>query len=130
MTTWAGVGTNFSIPISAALVDFSNWQASVLLPDEGTYLMTVTAHVIGDGTASETEFVTLYLWNASNNSNVTGAQSSIAGYRPNTVKEHVLSCLVTTDGPNKTVELRAVAQTASRYSVVAQQTTLVWVRVA
>lgn len=125
---FAAVGTDYNLQIAYAAVDFVNSSARVLLPDPGTYLITVTANLIGLTGVVTSDEVFFRLRNNTTTATLDGSEqatSRIADAELRTVSFQVIH---TISGSNEQVTLQGKCTTVDKVAVVALRTTMTYVR--
>jgi hypothetical protein len=123
-------GTNYDTQVAYAAVDFTSSVPEVLLPAEGSYLITAVVGVIGLATVAATDKVTLKLRNTSGTPvDVTGSEKGISNIIVGEEKQVILNSIAETTAPNQTVALFGKATTSDKIAVVANATTLTFVRI-
>ena len=123
-------GTDYDLQVAYAAVDFSSTTPQVVLSAQGKYLVTVVAGVLGLASVATTDKVTLKLRNTSNSGDIAGSEMGITNLVLDQESQVVITAIVTTDGANQTIALFGKATTANRISVVADATTITYVRLS
>ncbi len=126
---FAGVGTDYALPVTYSQVDFVNSQPLVLLPAAGIYLVTATVGVIGNTGIVSGDSVSLKLYNTSVAADVDGSTQEISNLIDGQLASVSITVRVQTDSPSQTVALFGKCGTANKASVRALHTTLTYVRV-
>ncbi len=125
---FATVGTDYNLQVAYAAVDFVNSSARVLLPDPGTYTITVSVDIIGlTGVATSDE---IYFRLRDNNALVTLDASEHASSRIAEDELRTISFTAHYDNPgtNSTIALQGKCTSADVVAVVALRTTMTYVR--
>lgn len=122
------LGVDFDLQVSFTAVDFTNSSPELLLPDQGTYLVNAVVDVKGLAGVLTTDVVSVKLFNTTDNADIEGSDHAISNLVEDQMSQVVISCLVTTDGANKTVALYGKCTTADKVTVLALTTTMNYVR--
>jgi len=124
-------GTNYTLTTTSSAVDFSTTMAQVLLPDQGTYIITASAGLLGLASAAASDFCELHLRDVTVSANLNGSVQQITNINPGRKASlALLPVPYVTSGPNHTVRLFGRFQTGGVCSVVAARTSITFVRVA
>lgn len=123
-------GTDFSLPASFAPVDFTSSAPSFTLPEDGTYLITIVADVLGLGGVATSDVAQLKLINDTTALNVPGSEHQVSGLASGYRSQIVISQAVTTFSPNEVITLYGRCASAGVISVVALRTTMIYVQIS
>lgn len=126
---FANSGTDYNTQITYAAVTFVSSTPSVILTAIGKYLMTVVVGVKGLATVALTDKVTLKLRNTTISGDIDGSEKGITNLVDTEEKQVIINVIVETDAVNQTIALFAKATTANKISVVANATTITFVRI-
>lgn len=122
-------GTDYGLGVAYAAVDFTNSAPAFLLPNAGTYLVTVVATVTGLGGVSTSDAAILKLQNTSTGLAVPGSEQGITNLVPDQFTQIVINSIVTTLVPNQNLALFGRASGAGIIDVVAANTTMTFVQI-
>lgn len=123
-------GVDYALPVVFTKVDFNNAIPEVLLPAEGTYLITATVAILGNGGVLLADSADFLLRDITILADLSGSEKTINNIVPNQLGHVVINVIYDSDSPNHTVSLFGKCTTASEISVVALQTTITFVRIA
>lgn len=124
------VGVDYPLPVTFTAVDFNNAVPQVLLPAEGTYLITAEVALVGNAGVLTIDQTDLLLRDTTITADLSGSQKTLNGMQ-DTDRRHVsISVIYDSDSANHTVALYGKCTTAGAVSVVALQTTITFVRLA
>lgn len=124
------LGTDFNLQVLFDPVDFTSSAPELLLPDQGTYLVSAVIDVQGLAGVALSDIVSVKLFNTTDNADVEGSDHAISNLVADQLSQIVISCLVYTDGDNKTISLYGKCTTADKVAVLALTTTLTYVRLS
>lgn len=125
---FASVGTDYNLQISYAAVDFVNSSARVLLPDPGTYLITVSADLVGLTGVATSDEVFLRLRNNTTLSTLDGSEHAASRLADGELRCVSFQVIHTIAGANEQITLQGKCTTADKIAVVALRTTMTYVR--
>lgn len=126
---FANSGTDYDVQVTYAAVTFTSSTPSGILTAIGKYLVTVVVGVTGLATVALTDKVTLKLRNTTISGDVDGSEKGISQLVDTEEKQVILNVIVETDAVNQTIALFAKATTADKIAVVANATTITFVRI-
>jgi hypothetical protein len=126
---FATVGTDFTLGVTYAPVDFVNSAPQLLLQKAGKHLVTVVATVAGLGGVATSDAVLLKLKNTTTSIDAPGTEQVISNLVPNQFTQLSITALVTTSSDNNTLALYGRASGAGIIDVVALNTNLTVVRI-
>jgi hypothetical protein len=121
-------GTDDTIGLSYAQVDFVASEAEVLLPVAGKYLVVANVEFEGIGAVATSDVFYAKLRNTSNNGDVAGTETLNNHIALGEQRKITVIGIATTDGANQTVSLFARGSTANVFKALADYTTLFYVR--
>jgi len=122
-------GTNFDLPLTYTAVDFTSSAPQFTFVTAGVYLVTVVASIIANAGFASSDAVTLKLRNTSTNADIPGSIQKILDMNVGQIGQIVINVLVTTDAAGQSVHLFGECSTASKATVIADNTTMTYVRV-
>lgn len=123
-------GTNYNLQIAYAAVDFINLSARVLLPTQGTYLISVTVGLLGLAGVVATDIVSVRLRNNETTLIQDGSEHDVRA--PQNAEPESLSFtvrVVSTDA-NQQITLQGKCTTVDKVAVVANRTVITYVKIA
>ena len=123
-------GTDYGLGVAYAAVNFTNSSPAFLLPNAGTYLLTVVATVAGLGGVSTTDAAFLKLQNTSTATPVPGSEKVINNLVPDQYIQIVINSIVTTLVANQNVALYGRASGAGVINVIAANTSMTFVQIS
>lgn len=123
-------GTDFNLPAAFAAVDFTSSSPTQALTDDGSYLVTVVADILGLGGVATTDVAQLKLINDTTTLNIPGSEHHVSGLVSGERRQIVINTVVTTFSPNEVVTLYGRCTNAAVISVVALRTTVSYVQVS
>lgn len=124
------VGVDYPLPVTFSAVDFNNAVPQVLLPVEGTYLITAEVALVGNVGVLTIDQVEVLLRDTTIIADLSGSLKTVNGMQ-DTDRRHVsINVIYDSDSDNHTVALYGKCTTAGAVSVVALQTTITFVRLA
>lgn len=126
----AGVGTNYNLQLIYDAVDFVNSAPELLLPDQGTYLVTAVVDVLGLSGVAASDVVAIKLYNVTDADDIQGTEHSISNLIDGQFAQVVISITMETTGTNQTIAIYGKCSTADRVAVVAVNTTFHYVRLS
>lgn len=124
------VGTDYSLQIAYAQVDFVNADPQVTLSDIGTYKITAVVGLLGLTGVTGTDTVSLKLRNTSNSSDLDGSEVELDNIADTQKEQLVIDVIATTDAVNQTIALFGKVTTVDKIAVVALKTTITAIRIA
>lgn len=128
---FANVGTDYSLQIVYAAVDFVNSAPSVLLPaTNGVYLVTAVIDVIGNAGIVSADRIFFKLFNTTIAGEISGSEHVISNIAVGAETQVTISTLVVTGAASQQVALYGKATSANAASAVALRTTMYFVRLA
>lgn len=123
-------GTDFILPAAFAPVDFTSSAPSFTLPEDGTYLITVVADILGLGGVATSDVAQLKLINDTTTLNIPGSEHQVSGLASGYRNQIVISLAITTFSPNEIITLYGRCASAGVISVVALRTTMTYVQIS
>lgn len=126
----ATVGTDYALQVAYDAVDFVNSSPELLLPDEGTYLLTAVVELEGLTGVLDTDLVSLKLRNVDLSLDIAGSEKTISYLHDGQRVQVVISVQVETDDDNWTVSLFGKCTSADKVNVLALSTVYHYVRLA
>lgn len=128
----ASGGTDYPLTNVAALVDFVNYPASVLLPAAGTYLITaITNYEVAPAqTPNAADVMTFKLVNLTTVADVPGSTQSRVDLVTSPNGQLVLQAVLAIPTANHTVALYGSTTSASSFVVPFDRTTISYVRLS
>lgn len=127
---YAPIGTDYPLGIAYAAVDFINSSPAVVLPAAGTYRVSVVADLVGTAGVLTSDNAFLKLRNTTLAADVDGTEHSINNFVDTARSQISIVSRVVTTAANQSIALFGKADTATRISVVALRTTVVYDRLA
>jgi hypothetical protein len=124
------IGVDYALPVIYTKVDFNNAIPELLLPAEGTYLITAAVAIIGNAGVLTTDTSNFKLRDTTIGADLTGSEKTINGLQNTDLRHVVINVIYDSDSANHSVALFGKCSTASKVSVVALQTTITFVRIA
>lgn len=124
------IGVDYPLPVTFTAVDFTNATPQILLPVEGTYLITAEVALVGNAGVLTIDQTELILRDTTISADLSGSIKTLNGMQ-DTDRRHVsINVIYDSDSANHTVALFGKCTTAGAVSVVALQTTITFVRLA
>lgn len=123
------VGSDYSVGVVYASVDFVNAAPQVLLPAAGVYLLTAVIDINGLAGIVSNNISDFKLQDTTVNGIVPGSEHSISGMVQDERRQVVLNAIYSSIGPSQ-IELFAKASSANVFSVAALRTTVSFVRLS
>lgn len=127
---FATVGTDHVLGIVYAAVDFVNSSPSVTLPSAGTYRVSVVADLVGLPTVLATEKAFLKLRNTTTSTDIAGSEHLVSNFADTIRSQITIVTRVITTLPSQQIALFGKADTATKISVVALNTTVAYERLS
>ena len=124
------VGVDYALQITSTPVAFTTSSPQLLLPTIGTYLITAIVALEGETLVAANDDVTLKLFNTSIAGEVPGSVQTISNLVDAQKTQVVITVLYSTDAASQTVALYGSCTTSDVVSVIADRTTLTYVRVS
>lgn len=124
-----GSGSDFSLPVAYAAVNFTSSVMQFLAVAQGTYLVTVTCVVVAQSGVGSSDGAFLQLYNT-NTAALLGVEQVVTGFVNQEHRQVVLSCIVTTDAPNQTIQVNGKCSVAGNIIVQASRSSMTWVRLS
>lgn len=123
-------GTDYNLQIAYAAVDFTNLSARVLLPTQGTYLVTATVGLLGLAGVVATDIVSLRFRNSETALTQDGSEHDVRAPQNAEPESVHISVLLTSTDANQQITLQGKCTTVDKVAVVANRTTMTYVKVA
>ena len=127
---FATIGTDYNLQVTYAAVNFVNSSPAVLLPDAGTYSVSVVATILGLAGVATTDIIKLKLRNVTDSADLAGSEMKLSNVVVDQLGQIVITVGVTTSSPNNTVVLYGECTTSDKVAVVALNTTVAFVRLS
>jgi hypothetical protein len=127
-STYKGTGSNFTVPLVYAAVDFTATSPAFLIADEGYYMVHCVANVAGTGAVAAGDYIHLKLFNVTTASDIYASEVQLSGLDGKYDTQMVVTAIVHTTGPNQTIALYANGTTASVFFVYPGGTNMYYVR--
>lgn len=123
-------GTNYTLTAAFAAVDFTSSMPTQTLVEDGSYLITVVADVIGLGGVATTDQAALRLFNNTTVLAVPGSEHRISGLTSGERRQIVINVITQTFSPNEVIALQGECTNAGVVSVLAIRTTVSYVQIS
>lgn len=125
------LGTDFTLPVTYAQIDYTNSAPVVLLPAAGTYLVTVNVGFAGAGAVAVTDEASFKLFNLNLSADIPGSEQSMSGLSAAGQKRSLsIAVQVTTDNSNQTIALFGKGSNANVFTATALRTTITYIRIS
>lgn len=123
-------GTDFPLPVTYTLVDFTSSVASVLLPQRGKYLLTTTVGVVGTATISPADQIAFRLMDTTLITVVPFSDQVISNVDDTEHTQVIINVIYETDSDSHTVQLFGQCTTGAAANAVANDTVITFVRLS
>lgn len=123
-------GTNYTLTAAFADVDFTSSMPTQVLTEDGSYLITVVADVIGLGGVATSDQAALRLFNNTTVLAVPGSEHRISGLTSGERRQIVINVITQTFSPNEEIALQGECTNAGVVSVLALRTTVSYVQIS
>lgn len=123
-------GTNYNLQIAYATVDFTNLFARVLLPEQGTYLLSVTVGLLGLAGVVATDIVSVRLRNDDTTLVQDGSEHDVRAPQASEPESLSYTVRVVSTDANQQITLQGKCTTVDKVAVVANRTVITYVKIA
>lgn len=123
-------GTNYDLQIAYAAVDFTNLSARVLLPTQGTYLISVTVGLLGLTGVVATDIVSVRLRNNDTTLVQDGSEHDVRAPQEDEPESLSFTVRVVSTDANQQITLQGKCTTVDKVTVVADRTVITYVKIA
>jgi hypothetical protein len=127
---YESVGTDYTVPIAYAQVNFTASEAEVTLPVAGKYLVIATVHAFGLAGVAAADIFYAKLRNTTTNGDVTGAVVVANDMSQDMNRTLPIVAIVQTSAANETISLWARGSVDSKFKVEPDYTHITYVRLA
>ena len=123
-------GTDYLLQSAYAGFDFGSGALQVLLPDAGTYLVTAQVNLLGEAAVNLTDIVELRIRNTTDSVTVDGSYLRTSRLAAGEYRAVIDQVIVTVAGASRTLRIQGQATMPNVITVLAQGTTLSYIRIA
>lgn len=124
---FAVTGSNFSLPIVSAPINFTASSPQFTAPDVGKYLVTFIGAIITNGGTTTADMIGVKFHNDTLAADVPGSYKQVNGFNPGDEGQIILNAVVTTTAINQTISV--YGETTGNALIGFQRSSLTWVRI-